>query len=90
MHDPADRDRLKFVPEPSGALSRWSSIRLEHNQRCFFRTLQPSEAPPKRAEPARPATSPASSDKPAPDLATQELLLSAPLQALVADDRPLT
>jgi hypothetical protein len=48
---------LKFVPEPSGVLSRWSSIRLEHNRRCFFRTLQPSAAPPKRAEPAGPATS---------------------------------
>jgi hypothetical protein len=80
---------LKFVPEPSGVLSRWSSIRLEHNERCFFRTLQPSDAPPKRVEPASPAASPSSSGKPTPGLAAQELLLSAPLQALVADDRPL-
>jgi hypothetical protein len=54
---------VKFVPEPSGALSRWSSIRLGHNERCFFRTLQPSDAPPKQAGPARPAISPVSSDK---------------------------
>ncbi|HEV7606412.1 MAG TPA: hypothetical protein VGO61_03705 [Steroidobacteraceae bacterium] len=40
---------VKFVPEPSGALSRWSSIRLQHDERCFFRTLQPSTAPPKKA-----------------------------------------
>jgi hypothetical protein len=39
---------VKFVPELSGALSRWSSIRLQNDQRCFFRTLQPSSAPPKQ------------------------------------------
>jgi hypothetical protein len=38
---------VRFVPEPSGELSRWSSIRLQHDERCFFRTLQPSDAPPK-------------------------------------------
>ena len=80
---------VQFVPEPSGVLSRWSSIRLEHNERCFFRTLQPSDAPPKPAAPARPATSPASSNKPALGLSTQELLLSAPLQVLIADEHPL-
>jgi hypothetical protein len=37
---------VKFVPESSGVLSRWSSIRLNHDERCFFRTLQPSNAPP--------------------------------------------
>ena len=36
---------VKFVPEPGGALSRWSSIRLQHDERCFFRNLQPSNAP---------------------------------------------
>jgi hypothetical protein len=102
---------LKFVPEPSGALSRWSSIRLEHNERCFFRTLQPSDAPPKKLEPAKPAISPGPPDKRMPgsispavstampaDLpmalnltsaAIQELMLSAPLQVMVDDDRAL-
>ena len=47
---------VKFVPEPSGTLSRWSSIRLQHDQRCFFRTLQPSNAPPDKAAPRKPAT----------------------------------
>jgi hypothetical protein len=40
---------VRFVAEPSGVLSRWSSIRLEHNERCFFRTLQRSDRPPRRA-----------------------------------------
>jgi hypothetical protein len=39
---------VRFVPEPSGVLSRWSSIRLSHNERCFFRNLQRSERPPKK------------------------------------------
>jgi hypothetical protein len=38
---------VRFVPEPSGVLSRWSSIRLSHNERCFFRNLQHSDRPPK-------------------------------------------
>lgn len=38
---------VRFVPEPGGELSRWSSIRLPHDERCFFRTLQSSDAPPK-------------------------------------------
>jgi hypothetical protein len=46
---------VKFIPEPSGDLSRWSSIRLAHNERCFFRTLQPSDAPPQKAAPDKPA-----------------------------------
>jgi hypothetical protein len=37
---------ISFVPDRSGTLSRWSSIRLDHNDRCFFRSLQPSHAPP--------------------------------------------
>ena len=47
---------VRFVPEPSGALSRWSSIRLEHDVRCFFRTLQSSGAPPlqQKAAPTKP------------------------------------
>jgi hypothetical protein len=40
---------VRFVAEPSGVLSRWSSIRLGHNERCFFRTLQRSDRPPRRA-----------------------------------------
>jgi hypothetical protein len=54
---------VKFVPESSGALSRWSSIRLKNDQRCFFRTLQPSNAPPKKAEPAKPGSASGTPDK---------------------------
>ena len=68
---------LKFVPEPSGVLSRWSSIRLEHNERCFFRTLQPSDAPPKQAAPAKPDSSTAAPDKPTLGTTSHESALSA-------------
>jgi hypothetical protein len=44
---------LRFVPEPTGDLSRWSSIRLAHAERCFFRSLQPSDGPPKQADPSK-------------------------------------
>jgi hypothetical protein len=44
---------LRFVPEPTGDLSRWSSIRLAHAERCFFRSLQPSDGPPKHTDPSR-------------------------------------
>jgi hypothetical protein len=40
---------VRFVVAPSGVLDRWSSIRLPHDERCFFRTLQSSDAPPGRA-----------------------------------------
>jgi hypothetical protein len=42
---------ISFVPDRSGTLSRWSSIRLDHNDRCFFRSLQPSDAPPRKVKP---------------------------------------
>jgi len=49
---------LRFVPEPTGDLSRWSSIRLAHAERCFFRSLQPSNGPPKKNDPSRQQASP--------------------------------
>lgn len=41
---------IRFLPGPTGDLSRWSSIRLGHEERCFFRSLQPSDGPPKKIE----------------------------------------
>jgi hypothetical protein len=89
---------VNFVPEPSGVLSRWSSIRLAHDERCFFRTLQPSDAPPKKRELVKPDPSLGRPVKPTPGATSQvpagsaldlaspaigELLLSAPLQVFV-------
>jgi hypothetical protein len=54
---------ISFVPDWNGALSRWSSIRLDHNDRCFFRSLQPSDAPPKKGETDKPAASPGTTAK---------------------------
>jgi hypothetical protein len=54
---------ISFVPDRSGTLSRWSSIRLDHNDRCFFRSLQPSYAPPRDGETDKPAASPDTTDK---------------------------
>jgi len=54
---------ISFVPDRSGTLSRWSSIRLDHNDRCFFRSLQPSDAPPKKGETDKPAASPGTTEK---------------------------
>ena len=45
---------VRFIVAPGGVLDRWSSIRLPHDERCFFRTLQPSDAPPA----VRPQSSP--------------------------------
>jgi len=56
---------VKFVPEPSGVLSRWSSIRLAHDERCFFRSLQPSDAPPKKAGSAQPRPALGNAENPA-------------------------
>jgi len=44
---------IRFLPDPTGDLSRWSSIRLAHAERCFFRSLQPSAGPPQRTESPR-------------------------------------
>jgi hypothetical protein len=59
---------VRFIPEPSGALSRWSSIRLEHDVRCFFRTLQPSDAPPRQQKdaPTKPEAAPGTPGNPTP------------------------
>ena len=54
---------IRFIPEPAGDLSRWSSIRLAHAERCFFRSLQPSEGPPKKGGPAKPSMSSGSTAK---------------------------
>ena len=54
---------ISFVPDRSGILSRWSSIRLDHDDRCFFRSLQPSDAPPKKRETDKPAASPGTTAK---------------------------
>jgi hypothetical protein len=48
---------VRFVPEPTGDLSRWSSIRLSDSATCFFRTLQPSVGPPKKIQHATPSDS---------------------------------
>jgi hypothetical protein len=48
-----------FVSEPSGALNRWSSIRVRHGGRCQFIDFQPSEGPPVKAKKGQPATAPA-------------------------------
>jgi len=54
---------ISFVPDLSGTLSRWSSIRLDHNDRCFFRSLQASDAPPKKGETDKSAASPGTTEK---------------------------
>jgi hypothetical protein len=48
---------VRFVPEPTGDLSRWSSIRLSDSATCFFRTLQPSDGPPRKMQHATPSDS---------------------------------
>jgi Family of unknown function (DUF6491) len=49
-----------FVSEPSGALNRWSSIRVRHGGRCQFIDFQPSEGPPVKAKKKdQPPTAPA-------------------------------
>jgi len=54
---------ISFVPDLSGTLSRWSSIRLDHNDRCFFRSLQASDAPPKKGETDKSAASLGTTEK---------------------------
>ena len=54
---------ISFVPDRSGTLSRWSSIRLDHDDRYFFRSLQPSGAPPMKGETDKPAASPGTTQK---------------------------
>jgi len=63
---------LRFLPEPTGDLSRWSSIRLAHAERCFFRSLQPSDGPPKEIGPRRqsPGQSPGQSSGQHPSTST--------------------
>lgn len=62
---------VRFVPEPTGDLSRWSSIRLAHAERCFFRSLQPSAAPPKQADPSRQSAGQSSGQHPSTGTGTQ-------------------
>ncbi len=49
---------LHFVPEPTGALSRWSSIKVPRGGHCYFSDFQRSDGPPIKVKPskAKPAT----------------------------------
>ena len=49
---------ISFVPDRSGTLSRWSSIRLDHDRSMLLPLAAASDAPPKKGETDKPAASP--------------------------------
>jgi hypothetical protein len=76
---------IRFVPEPTGDLSRWSSIRLSDSERCFFRTLQPSNGPPNNVKQTKPSGSPSASDKSARGANSQATQSSRLVSRIVLD-----
>lgn len=64
--DLAPGSSIRFVPESSGALSKWSSIRFDATHSCYFRSLRRSAVPPLDDELSEVSVV-ASSSVPAPD-----------------------
>jgi len=45
--------RVGFVTEPTGALNRWSSVRVRDSGRCYFTSFERSAGPPVAAKPGK-------------------------------------